>query len=186
MSGLNKELMDILGIEYEFLLIILGLLFYYFKILSTNTFFITNIILVSFSIALYDVFLKKILLLNVNNDYHKFIINNVITIVTIDLLINLIRDYTNPKLNFMNYFNIAIGCIFYETIVFKLYNYNDMCNKRLKNITKTILRLATIHILSNFLNGNDYDQTWFDFSFGQIFNFALFETVFSEKEILEK
>ena len=92
MGGLNHELMDILGIEYEYLLIILGLLFYYFNILSTNTYFITNIILVSFSIALYDVFLKKILLLNVNNDYYKFIINNVITIVTIDLLINLIKD----------------------------------------------------------------------------------------------
>ena len=47
-------------------------------------------------------------------------------------------------------------------------------------MTKVIMRLATIHVLSNFLNGSDYDKTWFDFSFAQIFNFALFDAVFSE------
>jgi hypothetical protein len=42
------------------------------------------------------------------------------------------------------------------------------------------MRLATIHILSNFLNGKSFDGKWFDFSFGQIFNFSFFTTVFAE------
>ena len=100
--------------------------------------------------------------------------------VVIDFLISFIKDCSNPDLNFIYYFNLAFGCLFYDTIVHKLYNYNGLCNKRLRSITKTIIRLATIHILSNFLNGNDYDKSWFDFSFGQLFNFALFDTVFSE------
>jgi hypothetical protein len=98
----------------------------------------------------------------------------------IDFLINFIKDTSSPKLNFIYYFNLAFACLFYETIIFKLYNYNGLCNKRLRDMTKVIMRLATIHILSNFLNGGEYDKTWFDFSFAQIFNFALFDAVFSE------
>ena len=181
MKTINEELSYITGITPEIFVIILGLLLYYFHYLSDNTFLITNIIITSFVLAIYDVFLKKILLFHVDNDYYKFIINNVITIVVIDFLINLIKDKSNPKLNFINYFNLAFSCLFYETIIFKLYNYNGLCNKRLRSITKTIIRLATIHILSNFLNDNDYDKTWFDFSIGQMINFALFDTAFSEQ-----
>ncbi len=171
---------SLIGIESEFLLIILGLALYYFHYLSEQKFLITNIIITSFVLASYDIFLKKILLFSVTDDYYKLIINNIVTIVIIDFLINYIKDNSDPKLNFIYYFNLAFSCLFYETIVFKLYNYNGLCNKRLKSITKTIMRLATIHILSNFLNDNNYDKSWFDFSFGQIFNFALFDTVFSE------
>ena len=177
---LNNIFGSLIGIESEFILIILGLLLYYFHYLSEQKFLITNIIITSFVLATYDIFLKKILLFAVTDDYYKLIINNMITIVVIDFLINYIKDNSNPNLNYIYYFNLAFGCLFYETIVHKLYNYNGLCNKRLRSITKTIMRLATIHILSNFLNGKDYDKSWFDFSFGQIFNFALFDTVFSE------
>ena len=180
MSGLNDHINKLFGIDIEYQLIILGLALYYFHYLNEQQFLITNIIITSFVLATYDVFLKKILLFSVTDDYYKFVINNIITIVVIDFLINFIKNSSNPNLNFIYYFNLAFGCLFYETIVFKLYNYNGLCNKRLRSVTKTILRLATIHIISNLLNDKDYDKTWFDFSFSQIFNFALFDTVFSE------
>ena len=182
MIEIYEFIQDIIGIKPEAIIIILGLLLYYFNYLSTEKFLFTNIIITSFVLAVFDLFLKKILLLNVSNDYYKFIINNVITIVVIDLLINIIMNglYNNEKLCFINYFNLAFACFFYETIVYKLFNYNGLCNERLRNITKTIMRLVTIHILSNFLNGKPYDKSWFDFSFGQIFNFSFFNTVFSE------
>ncbi len=179
-SLVNKLFGDIMGINPEILLVILGIVMYYLHYLSEQKFLITNIIITSFVLACYDLFLKKILLFSVVDDYYKLIINNIITIVVIDFLISFIKDTTNPNLNFIFYFNLAFSCLFYETIIFKLYNYNGLCNKRLRDMTKVILRLATIHILSNFLNGKDYDKSWFDFSFAQIFNFALFDTVFSE------
>lgn len=179
-NTLNDVLSSLMGIESEILLVLLGVGLYYFHYLLENKFLITSIIITSFVLATYDIFLKKILLFSVTDDYYKLIINNMITIVTIDFLINFIKDNSNPNLNFGYYFNLAFGCLFYETIIFKLYNYNGLCNKRLRSITKTIMRLTTIHILSNFLNGKDYDKSWFDFSFGQLFNFALFDTVFSE------
>lgn len=178
--SLNQIVENIIGIGPEILIVILGIAMYYFHYLSDHKFLITNIIITSFVLACYDLFLKKILLFQNIDDYYKLIINNIITIVVIDFLINFIKDSTNPKLNFINYFNIAFACLFYETIVFKLYNYNGLCNKRLRDMTKVIMRLATIHILSKFLNGEEYDKTWLDFSFAQVFNFALFDTVFSE------
>lgn len=180
MGSLNKIFGDIIGVNPEILLVILGVAMYYLHYLSEEKFLITNIIITSFVLACYDLFLKKILLFAVIDDYYKLIINNIITIVVIDFLINFIKDTTSPKLNFTYYFNLAFACLFYETIIFKLYNYNGLCNKRLRDMTKVIMRLATIHVLSNFLNGSEYDKTWFDFSFAQIFNFALFDAVFSE------
>ena len=180
MGSLNKIFGDIVGVNPEILLVILGVAMYFLHYLSEEKFLITNIIITSFVIACYDLFLKKILLFAVIDDYYKLVINNIITIVVIDFLISFIKDISNPKLNFIYYFNLAFACLFYETIIFKLYNYNGLCNKRLRDMTKVIMRLATIHVLSNFLNGGEYDKTWFDFSFGQIFNFALFDAVFSE------
>lgn len=180
MSTLNKIICNIVGIQPEILIVILGVAMYYLHYLSDQQFLITNIIITSFVLACYDLFLKKIFLFYVIDDYYKLVINNIITIVVIDFLITIIKNTSNPNLNFIYYFNIAFACLFYETIVFKLYNYNGLCNKRLRDMTKVIMRLATIHILSNFLNGGEYDKTWFDFSFAQIFNFALFDAVFSE------
>jgi hypothetical protein len=178
----NEMLEKFTGINSEIYVLILGILLYYFNYLSEQKFLITNIIITSFVLAIFDLFLKKILLFNVSNDYYKFVVNNVITIVVIDLLINIITNglYHNDKLCFITYFNLAFACYFYETIVYKLFNYNGLCNQRLRSVTKTIMRLVTIHILSNFLNGKAYDSKWFDFSFGQIFNFSFFNTVFAE------
>ncbi len=181
-KNLNGIIQDVMGINSEVYVLILGLLLYYFNYLSEQKFLITNIIISSFTIAVFDLFLRKILLLNVTNDYYKFIINNIISIVSIDLIRNIITNglYKNEKLCFITYFNLAFSCFFYETIVFKLYNYNSLCNERLRSMAKTIMRLATIHILSNYLNGKPYDLAWFDFSFSQIFNFSFFTTVFSD------
>ena len=180
MGSLNKIIGDMIGVNPEILIVILGIAMYYLHYLSNQQFLITNIIITSFVLACYDLFLKKILLFGVIDDYYKLVINNIITIVVIDFLITFIKDTSNPKLNFISYFNIAFACLFYETIIFKLYNYNGLCNKRLRDMTKVIMRLATIHILSNFLNDGEYNKTWFDFSFAQVFNFALFDAVFSE------
>lgn len=180
MTTLNNTITNIFGISSDTLLFISALLIFYFHFYSNNKSFFTKMIITSFVLAIFDIYLKKILLFNINNDYYRFIANNIITIVIIDLLITTINDKTSPKLTFINYFNIAFACFFYETIVFKLYNYNELCNQRLRSVTKTIMRLATIHILSNYLNDNDYDNEWFEFSLGQIFNFALFDTIFSQ------
>lgn len=180
MGSLNKIISDVIGINPEILLIVLGVVMYYLHYLSEQKFLITNIIITSFVLACYDLFLKKILLFSIVDDYYKLVINNIITIVVVDLLINIIKHTYSSKYDFIYYFNLGFACLFYETIIFKLYNYNGLCNKRLRDMTKVIMRLATIHILSNFLNGEKYDKTWFDFSFAQIFNFAFFDMVFSE------
>ena len=65
-----------------------------------------------------------------------------------------------------------------KTIIFKLYNYNNLCNNKLRVMTKTIMRLATIHILSNYLNDADFDKKWFDFALAQMTNYSLFNAVF--------
>lgn len=180
MVGINDQIINIFGINPEIYVVILGGLLYYFHYLSDEKFLLTNIIITSFVLAVFDLFLKKVLLFAVNDDYYKFIINNIITIVVIDFLIISIKDISHQNLTIINYFNLAFACLFYETIVFKLYNYNGLCNHRLRSCTKIIMRLATVHILSNFLNDKPYDKDWFDFSFGQICNFAFFTTVFSD------
>jgi len=180
--NLKNAMDNISSIGSDFMIIGLAIMLYYCNFLAEKEFIFTNIIITSFVLSIFDLFLKKILLFHITNDYYKFIVNNIITIVVIDLLINIISNglYNNEKLSFVNYFNLAFACFFYETIVFKLFNYNGLCNQRLRSVTKTIMRLVTIHILSNFLNGKAYDSKWFDFSFGQIFNFSFFNTVFSE------
>lgn len=178
--SLNHKISNITGINIEFLLIISGVSLYWFHFLSEQQFMVTSIILTCFVLALYDVILKQILLFDPIDDYYKLIINNAITIITIDFLINFIKNSSNPKLNFIHYFNLGISCVFYDTIIFKLYNYNSMCSDRLRSISKTIVRLSTIHILSNFLDSNLYDKDWFDLAFGQMFNFALFDVAFSK------
>lgn len=173
----NNILANLLDINEELLILIAGFFLYNFHFLLEHQSLLINIIITSFVLAIFDVFLKKVLLFNVNNNYYKFVINNVITIVVIDFLIYFIRGSLHTK-SYWNYLNLALGCLFYEMIVFKLYNYNNLCNQRLRTITKTIMRLVTIHIFSNFLDQKPYDEEWFNFSFGQIFNFSLFNIAF--------
>ena len=177
----NNILVTLFNINEELIILISGFVIYYFHYLVPQKSILINIIITTFALAIFDVFLKHILLLHVDNDYYKFVINNVITIVVIDFLIYTIRSDNNDK-SFMNYFNLAFACLFYETIVFKLYNYNNLCNQRLRTITKTIMRLATIHIFSNFLDQKPFNEEWFNFSFAQIFNFSLFNIVFTENK----
>lgn len=140
---------------------------------------INNIIATCFVLAIFDIVFKKILLLDVKNNYYCFIINNIITIVSIYMLTFIIKKSYND-FNFVFFFNLAFACLFYETIIFKLYNYNNFYNKRLRTFTKLIIRLATIHIIMNFLNNKEYDDEWFNLSFAQIIQFSLFDILFCE------
>lgn len=173
----NNILANLLSINEELLILVAGFFLYNFHFLLERKSILVNIVITSFVLAIFDVFLKKILLFNVDNNYYKLIINNVITIIVIDFLIYLIHGNLKTK-SYWNYLNLAFACLFYEMIVFKLYNYNNLCNQRLRTISKTIMRLTTIHIFSNFLDQKPYDEEWFNFSFGQLFNFSLFNIVF--------
>ena len=168
---------NITSLDQKYIIIILSILLYYINFYTSNTFLFTNIIITTLVLAIFDVFLKNYLLFNVNNEYYAFVINNVITIITIHIMVSILKnDYEKINVSDMAY--IAFSCLFYELIVFKLYNYNNLCNMRLRNSTKTIMRLATIHILSNFLSQRPFDKSWFDNSFAQLFNFSLFNIVF--------
>lgn len=180
MRGIHDEINKFIGLDQVNMLIILGILLLLLHFIFEQKSLITNIIISCFVLATYDVFIKKMLFLHINDEYYKLVVNNAITIIIIDFLILLIKDFSNSNLGILFYFNLAFSCVFYETIIFKLYNYNKLCNNKLRSITKTILRLSTINILSNFLNGKDYDKEWFDFSMGQIFNFALFNIAFTD------
>lgn len=147
---------------------------YYFNI-DNNL--LTNILITTLCIAFFDAFLKKILLFNKTDNYYIFIINNTITIICINLLFFIIKQDTK-HLNIQNFGNMIFACLFYELIVFKLYNYNKLHNEKLRKITKTILRLATIHILTTYLNGDSFDKKWFDYSIGQITNLSIFNAIF--------
>lgn len=173
----NNIMANLLNINEELLILIAGFFLYNFHFLLERKSILINIVITSFVLAIFDVFLKQLLLFNVDNSYYQLVINNVITIVIIDFLIFFIHGNLKNK-SYWNYFNLAFACLFYEMIVFKLYNYNNLCNQRLRNITKTIMRLTTIHIFSNFLDQKPFDEEWFNFSFGQIFNFSLFNIVF--------
>jgi hypothetical protein len=179
-NDIIKQIFDI-DVDEELVVIVLGIILFLFNYFyKENIFIVTNILISTFVISLYDVYIRKILLFNICDDYHKLIVNNIITIIVINFLSRIIRNYSDEKLNFLYYFNLAFACFFYETIVFKLYNYNDIYDKRLRSVAKTIMRLATIHILSSFLNDTDFDKEWFDFSFSQLVNFSLFNVAFVE------
>ena len=173
----NNILANLLNINEELLILLAGFFIYNFYFLLDRRSIFMNIVITSFILAIFDLFLKKILLLDAKNDYYKFVINNVITILVIDFLIFLVNGKLHTK-TIWSYINLAFSCLFYEMIIFKLYNYNNLCNQRLRTITKTIMRLATIHVFSNLLDQKPYDQEWFNFSFSQIFNFLLFNIAF--------
>ena len=178
MSSKN-DIFENFFINKEIYLVLAGIIIIYFSFKDLKEVFFLDIIITTFVLIVYDLYLKKLLLFDDLDDYYKLIINNVITIVVIDFLFKIIKDRFNKKINILYYFNIAISCFFYETIIFKLYNYNGLCSNQLRTTTKTIIRLATIHILSNFLNDNPYDYEWFTFSLSQLINVNLFSSAFS-------
>lgn len=178
MGSLNKSLHNILNTNNEFFVLIGAFLLYLFKYEQKNSksLFI-SLITTSFVLALFDVIFKKIILLNVDGDFNKFVVNNIITIFTINMLFYILNNSTD-KITFENFFHIGLAILFYEVIIFKLLNYNNIIDCRLRSVTKIIMRLATVHILANYLNNKPFDEEWFNFSFAQIFNFSLVAIIF--------
>ena len=176
--GIHDIIKDILNIDNVSLIALLSGIIICSKFTNNNS-LLLNIIVTTFVIAIFDLFLKQMLLMkigstdNEHTEYYKFIMNNIITIVTIDLLIRIIRVDLNGY-GIVQYFNLAFACAFYDLIIYKLSFYNNYCSEKLRNSSKIIMRLVTIHLLSNFLNGMDYDAEWVSHSLSQLFNYRLF------------
>lgn len=174
--SLNKYISDMLELDEEILMVITGLLILYFKYNDYGHSLLLNIIIISFILSIFDIYLKKIVAKFTDDSFNGFILNNIITILIINLLFYIIAGY-NEKLTLLNFISLTFGYLFYEFIVFKLYDYNNMCNGNFRHITKTVMKLACVHILSAFINGDPYDYKWFNYSFSQIINFGLFNQI---------
>jgi hypothetical protein len=180
MVQLNNIVEDIIPIDKNILLLIFGAILLYSSYNSINNMAI-NIFIILFVLIIFDIFIKDNIRINIDNKYHKLIINNTIVILTIDFLYLLFKGDTKT-MNFNYFFTIAFSNIFYETVVHKLNNYNSLCTSRLRTVSKITTRMATIHILSNFLNNKPYNKEWFDFSFPQLFNIIILEIFFNENQ----
>ena len=166
MANLSNIIQEISSLNNYSLLILAGIILFYFNFINPQKNIVVNIFITCFILIIFDLFIKDNVKVNINDNYYNLIINN-----------------TNfDYMNFTYFFNVAISSIFYETIIFKLYNYNGLCNSRLRSISKLTMRLGTIHVLSNFLSNKAFDQTWFNFVFPQLFNIILFETLFNENQ----
>ena len=181
MAKLPDILQDLSGINKKNLLILTGIIYVYFNYLNQRKSIIINIFITCFVLIIFDLFIKDNIKVNITDNYYNLIINNTIVILVIDLIFFIFRS-NYDYMNFPYFFNVAFASIFYETIIYKLYNYNSLCNSRLRAISKITLRLGTIHILSNFLSNKEFDETWFNFSFAQLFNIILFEILFNENQ----
>jgi hypothetical protein len=181
MAKLPDILQDISGMNKKNLLILTGIVFVYFNYLNPKKSIIINIFITCFVLIIFDLFIKDVIKVNIADNYYNLIINNTIIILVIDLIFFIFRS-NYDFLNFTYFFNVAFASIFFETIIFKLYNYNSLCNSRLRTISKITMRLGTIHILSNFLSNKAFDEAWFNFSFAQLFNIILFEVLFNENQ----
>ena len=180
MVQLNNVVEKIVPFDRNILLLVVGTILLYSSYNSLNNLTI-NIFILLFVLIIFDIFIKDNIKINLDNKYHKLILNNTIIILTIDFLFLIFKgDY---KLIQFNYFtSIALSNIFYETVIFKLNNYNNLCTSRLRTLSKITARMATIHILSNFISNKPYDINWFDFSFPQLFNIIMLEIFFNENQ----
>ena len=180
MVQLNNIVEKIVPFDRNIILLIIGAILLYSSYNSINN-LMYNIFVILFVLIIFDIFIKDNIKINIENKYHKLIINNTIVLLTIDLLYLILKgDY---KVIQFNYFaSIAFSNIFYETVIFKLNNYNNLCTSRLRTVSKITARMATIHILSNFLNNKPYDLEWFNFSFPQLFNIIILEIFFNENQ----
>ena len=181
MPNIVNIIQEISGLNKNYLFILTGIILFYFNYINPQKNIIINIFITCFVLVIFDIFIKDNIKINIDDNYYKLIINNTIVILVIDLLFFVFRsnfDY----MNFTYFFNVAISSIFYETIIFKLYNYNSLCNSRLRSASKITMRLGTIHVLSNFLSNKAFDQNWFNFVFPQLFNIILFEILFNENQ----
>lgn len=180
MVQLNNVVEKIVPFDRNILLLIVGTILLYSSYNSIDNLMI-NIFIILFVLIIFDIFIKDYIKINIENKYHKLILNNTIVILTIDLLFLIFKgDYKSIQFNY--FASIAFSNIFYETVVFKLNNYNNLCTSRLRTVSKITTRMATIHILSNFLNNKPYDLDWFNFSFPQLFNIIILEIFFNENQ----
>jgi hypothetical protein len=180
MVQLNNVVEKIVPVDRNILLLIVGAILLYSSYNSINN-LMYNIFIILFILIIFDIFVKDNIKINLDNKYHKLILNNTIIILVIDLLYLLFNgDYKAIKFSY--FASIAFSNIFYETIIFKLNYYNNLCTSRLRTLSKITARMATIHILSNFLNNKPYDSEWFNFSFPQLFNIIILEIFFNENQ----
>jgi hypothetical protein len=180
MVQLNNVVEKIVPFDRNILLLIIGAILLYASYNSINN-LMNNIFIILFILIIFDIFIKDNIIKNLDNKYHKLIINNTIILLTIDLLY-LIFKGNYKAIQFSYFVSIAFSNIFYETVIFKLNNYNNLCTSRLRTVSKITARMATIHILSNFLNNKPYDLEWFNFSFPQLFNIIILEIFFNENQ----
>lgn len=181
MPNIVNIIQEISGLNKNYLFILTGVVLFYFNYINPQKNIIINIFITCFVLVIFDLFIKDNIKINIDDNYYKLIINNTIVILVIDLLFFVFRS-NSDYMNFTYFFNVAISSIFYETIIFKLYNYNGLCNSRLRTASKITMRLGTIHVLSNFLSNKAFDQNWFNFVFPQLFNILLFEILFNENQ----
>lgn len=180
MVQLNNVVEKIVPFDQNILLLIFGSILLYSSYNSIDNLMI-NIFIILFVLIIFDIFIRENIRINMDNKYHKLIINNTLVILTIDFLFLLFKG--EYKLLRLDYFaSIAFSNIFYETVIYKLNNYNNLCTSRLRTVSKLTTRLATIHILSNFLCNKSYDKDWFNFSVPQLLNIIILEIFFNENQ----
>ena len=180
MVQLNNVVETIVPFDKNILLLLLGAILLYCSYNSLNNLMI-NIFIIIFVLVIFDIFIRDNIRINMENKYHKLIVNNTIVILTIDLLFLIFKgDYKAIQFNY--FASVAFSNIFYETVIHKLNNYNNLCTSRLRTVSKITSRLATIHILSNFLSNKPYDENWFNFAVPQLLNIIILEIVFNENQ----
>lgn len=163
------------GIDTNIVMLFLGIFIYFIRKYENHL--LVNILITAFVLSLFDLYLKKIFLFDQKDDYYIFIMNNIITILCVNLLIYIIKGMFD-KITIERFSYLAFSCFFYEMIVFKLYNYNNLCNHKLRVMTKTIMRIATTYILTAYLMDEKFDEKWFNYSMAQLLNFSLYNLIF--------
>ena len=180
MVQLNNVVEKIVPFDRNILLLAVGAILLYSSYNSLDNLMI-NIFVLLFVLIIFDVFIKDNIRINLGNKYHKLILNNTLVIIIIDFLFLIFKgDY--KSIQFSYFASIAFSNIFYETVIYKLNNYNNLCTSRLRTLSKITARMSTIHVLSNLINNKPYDKNWFDFSFPQLFNIIMLEIFFNENQ----
>jgi len=177
---LNRIIKDILNMPDELIILSLSILVILFKVYCPPNIILYNILLLTLAISVFEVFIKKFVLFKVKNEFHKFVMNNVISIVIINFIMYMFNNDLN-KNNIINLLYIAISCLFYELIIYKLHSYNDYCNSRLRSLAKTTMRLTTIHIMTTYLQNGNFDELWYIESVSQLASILLMNTIFTNQ-----
>ena len=120
MVQLNNVVEKIVPFDRKILLLIVGSILLYSSYNSIDN-LMNNIFILLFVLIIFDIFIRDNIRINLENKYHKLILNNTIIILTIDLLFLIFKgDYKSIQFNY--FASIAFSNIFYETVIFKLPN----------------------------------------------------------------